>query len=167
MKKLSLLSMVVLAGALLLAPGARASNDEAEIKDVLARWAKAFQARDLDGVMAVYASGDQLVAYDIVAPLQCVGQEAYRKNYAEFFAGYEGPIVCEMRDLRIVAGRDVAFLHCIERIGGTLKGGQKSETWIRATSGLRKIKGKWLFVHDHISVPVDFATGTALLSLKP
>jgi ketosteroid isomerase-like protein len=66
-----------------------------------------------------------------------------------------------------VAGKDVAFLHCIERVSGTLKGGQKSDIWLRATSGLRKIKGKWLITHDHISVPVDFESGKAALELKP
>lgn len=167
MKKFSLLSVAVFAAALLMTPDARASHDEAEIKDLLARWEKAFKAKDTDGVMAVYAPGDLVVAYDIVPPLQCVGRDAYRKNYADFFAGYEGPMEFELRDLHIVAGSDVAFLHCVERIGGTLKGGQKSEMWVRATTGLRKIKGQWLFVHDHISVPVDFASGSALLNLKP
>jgi hypothetical protein len=29
------------------------------------------------------------------------------------------------------------------------------------------MNGRWLAVHDHISVPVDFDTGKALLDLKP
>jgi ketosteroid isomerase-like protein len=117
--------------------------------------------------MSVYAPGNATVAYDIVPPLQRVGRDMYRKNYEEFFAQYEGPIDFELRDLRIVAGNDVAFLHAVERLGGILKNGQKSEVWIRATSGLRKINGKWLIVHDHISAPADFETGKAVLDLKP
>jgi ketosteroid isomerase-like protein len=50
---------------------------------------------------------------------------------------------------------------------GTLKGGQKSEVWLRVTSGLRRINGRWLIIHDHISAPADFATGKAVLDLKP
>lgn len=142
-------------------------NDEAKIRLLLDRWGKAFRAKDLNAVMSVYAAGNALVAYDIVAPLQCVGADAYRKNYEEFFAQYEGRIDYEVRDLRIVTGDDVAFLHCVERISGTLKNGQKSEVWVRATSGLRKINGKWLIIHDHISAPVDFDTGKAVLDLKP
>jgi ketosteroid isomerase-like protein len=61
----------------------------------------------------------------------------------------------------------VAFIHALERMSGTLKNGQKSDVWVRATSGLRKINGKWLIVHDHISVPADLDTGKAVLDLKP
>jgi ketosteroid isomerase-like protein len=73
----------------------------------------------------------------------------------------------EFRDIRIIAGHDVAFIHALERIRGTLKNGQTSDLWIRATSGLRKIHGKWLVVHDHVSAPVDLDTGKAVLDLKP
>src|SRR5256885_1812229 len=71
------------------------------------------------------------------------------------------------RDVRIVASKDVAFIHCLQRTSGTLKGGLKDEMWVRITSGLRKINGKWLIVHDHVSVPVDFVTGKAVFDLKP
>lgn len=144
-----------------------ATKNEAAIRDLYEGWAKAFRAKDIDGIMAVYAPGDAVVAYDIVPPLQYVGKDAYRKDYQDFLAMYDGPIGVELRDLRIVAGNDVAFLNALERISGTLKGGQKSDIWLRATSGLRKINGKWLIMHDHISVPADFNTGKALLELKP
>ena len=38
---------------------------------------------------------------------------------------------------------------------------------LRVTDVLRKIKGKWLIVHEHDSVPVDVATGKADLTSKP
>ena len=144
-----------------------ATKNEAAIRDLYDRWAKAFRAKDIDGIMAVYAPGDAVIAYDIVPPLQYVGKDAYRKDYQEFLALYDGPIDVEFRDLRIVAGSDVAFIHALERLSGTLKNGQKSDIWIRGTSGLRKINGKWLIVHHQNSVPVDLQTGRAVLSLKP
>jgi ketosteroid isomerase-like protein len=58
-------------------------------------------------------------------------------------------------------------VHILERMSGTLNGGEKSDIWMRATSGLRKMGGRWYIVHDHISVPADFATGKAVLDLKP
>jgi uncharacterized protein (TIGR02246 family) len=144
-----------------------AKNNEAAIRELYDRWSKAFRARDIEGIMAVYAPGDAVVGYDIVAPLEYVGNDAYRKDYEVFLAQYVGPIDIEYRGLRIVASGDVAFIHTLERINGTLKNGQKSDIWVRATSGLRKIKGKWLIVHDHISVPADLDTGKAVLDLKP
>jgi ketosteroid isomerase-like protein len=61
----------------------------------------------------------------------------------------------------------VAFIHALERFTGKLKSGQASDLWLRATSGLQRISGKWLIVHDHVSVPVDFENGKAALDLKP
>jgi ketosteroid isomerase-like protein len=66
-------------------PKARtAANDEAEVRQLLDRWAKAFHARDLNGIMSIYEPGDALVSYDIVPPLQYTGFEAYKKDYQEF-----------------------------------------------------------------------------------
>src|SRR5256885_11233843 len=59
-------------------------NSEAEIRDLYDRWAKAFRAHDLEQIMALYAPGDQILAYDLVAPLQYVGNDAYRKDYTAF-----------------------------------------------------------------------------------
>ncbi len=146
----------------------KAADTTAEVQEVLDRWAKAFRAKDIDGIMAVYAAGDGVVAYDIVPPLQYRGKDAYRKNYVEFLDQYTGPIELELRDPHVVAGNDVAFIYSLERVSGTLKSnGQHSDLWIRASSGLRKIDGKWLIVHDHISDPADLATGKAVLDLKP
>ncbi len=142
-------------------------SDEAAVRAVYDGWAKAFRAHDLDGIMSFYAPGDEVVSYDIVPPLEYKGADAYRKDYAEFLAQYEGPIEVEYREMRVFVGGDVAFVHAIERMSGTLKGGQKSDMWLRATSGLKKINGKWRIVHDHISLPVDLETGKAATELKP
>ena len=148
-------------------PMPAANANEAAVREVYDRWAKAFEAKDVNAIMALYAPGDEVVAYDIVPPLQYKGKEAYRKDYEEFLSQYQGPIKVEYRDMRVVAGNHVAFVNALERLTGTLTTGQKVDMWVRATSGLRKIDGKWLIVHDHISVPADFTTGKALLELKP
>jgi len=166
MKKLAMLAVVALACVSLLGmPKTRATNDEAKIRQLLDRWAKAFRAHDIDAIMSMYAPG--VVAYDIVPPLQYVGADAYRKDYEEFLAQYDGPIDVEYRDLKIVVGDGAAFAYGLERFNGTLKNGQKSELWIRFTSGFRKINGRWLDIHDHVSVPADLETGKAMLDLKP
>jgi len=55
-----------------------ADSHDSEIRAVYDRWAKAFEARDIDRIMAVYAPS--VIAYDIV-PLQYKGKDAYRKDY--------------------------------------------------------------------------------------
>lgn len=144
-----------------------ANKDEAEIRALYDRWAKAFEAHDIDGIMSVYAPGDAVVAYDVVPPLQYKGKDAYRKDYLEFLAQYDGPIHVEYRDMRILSSGNVGFIHALERFTGKLKNGQQTDLWLRATSGLRKMHGKWLIVHDHVSVPIDFDSGKAMLDLKP
>ena len=151
--------------SLLWIPSAGASNDEAEIRKLFDDWAKAMRAHDVDGIMAIYAP--DVVAYDVVPPLQYVGADAYRKDYQEILGQYEGPLEIEIRDLHIVVGGTVAYATAFERIGGTLKNGQRADLWIRDTSCFQKINGKWKDTHDHASVPVDFSTGKAALDLKP
>jgi ketosteroid isomerase-like protein len=169
MKKIMALCLVAFAcAALLLTPRTSiAANDEAEIRQLLDRWARAFHARDLNGIMSIYEPGQGLVAYDIVPPLQYKGFEAYKKDYQDFLEQFQGVIGVEIRDLSIVAGDRVAFSHGLERLTGTLKNGQKVDSWVRFTEGYRKINGHWFAIHDHISVPVDLDTGKAALDLKP
>lgn len=143
------------------------SDAHAEIRNLVGQWQTAFRAKNIEGVMAVYAPGAELTAFDLVPPLQTSGAKSYKKNYEEFFALYEGPIDVEVRNLSIFAGGDTAFLHCLDRMSGTLKGGQRSDLWLRVTSGLRKIDGQWRIVHDHVSVPVNFESGTAAFDLLP
>lgn len=140
---------------------------EDEIRTLLARWERAFREKDVEAVMSVYAPGQAVVAFDVVPPLAVVGRDAYRRNYEEFFAMFSGPLEIELRDLRIVASGDAAFLHCFDRMSGTLQGGERFDLWLRVTSGLRRIDGEWRIIHDHVSVPTRFETGSAALDLSP
>jgi ketosteroid isomerase-like protein len=53
------------------------------------------------------------------------------------------------------------------RVTGTLKNWNSADYWVRWTACFRKIDGNWLIAHDHVSVPLDVASGRALLDLKP
>ena len=85
----------------------------------------------------------------------------------DFFTVYQRPVGYEMRDLTITVGDDVAFAHSLNRVTGTLKNGNGADYWVRWTACFRKIDGTWLIAHDHVSVPLDVASGRALLDLKP
>ena len=143
------------------------SNDDTEIRALLDRWAKAFADHDINSILSNYAPGNAVVAYDVAPPLQYKGMESYEKDYVEFLARYNGPIHVEYRDMRIFSSGDVGFVHALERFTGKLKDGQQSDMWLRYTGGLRKLNGRWLIVHDHVSVPIDFESGKAALELKP
>jgi ketosteroid isomerase-like protein len=137
----------------------------ADIRRRIDQLVESVRAADLERVMSSYAPDP--VTFDIVPPLQKVGAEGKRKNWMDVFATYQRPLDYEIRDLSIIAGDDVAFAHSLNRISGALKNGNEVEQWLRWTACFRKLAGHWLIVHDHVSVPTDFATGKALLDLRP
>ena len=61
----------------------------------------------------------------------------------------------------------MAFIRSIHHVMGTLKSGKKMDYTVRVTDGFKKINGKWLIVHTHISFPVDMQTGKADIESKP
>ena len=140
-------------------------NDEAEIKRVIEGGVEAIRAKDLDGIMSMYAP--ELVSFDIVPPLQYVGADVYRNHWLEGWSLLQGPMSYEVADLDITVGDAVAFTRSLNRSSATLNTGQKTDFWLRWTACFRKINGTWLIVHMHVSVPFDFATGRAVLDLKP
>lgn len=140
-------------------------SKEAEIRRRIAMLVDAVRAADLEGVMSIYAP--DVVTFDIVAPLQKIGADGKRANWKDVFATYQRPIAYDVRDVKVAVGGDVAFAHSLNRVGGTLRNGSQIGQWLRWTACFRKIHHDWRIVHDHVSVPTDFATGRALLGLSP
>jgi uncharacterized protein (TIGR02246 family) len=140
-------------------------TDKAEIRQRIDTLVEAIRAMDIESVMSSFTP--DLVSFDIEPPLQHVGADAKRKNWARAFSMYQRPLGYEVRDLAITAGDDVAFAHSLNRISGTLKNGQRNDAWVRWTGCLKKIDGRWLIAHDQVSVPLDVASGKGLLDLEP
>ena len=141
------------------------TNDEAAIRELIDRFANAFRDKDVNGVMSAFAK--DIVSFDIIPPLQTVGAETFVTHWQEFFESHQGPIHVEFPDIRITTGGDVAFSYCVHRIKGTLKNGQQTDWWLRWTACYRKTNGKWLIVHEQVSVPIDLRSGKAMIDLKP
>jgi ketosteroid isomerase-like protein len=159
----------ILAAALCLLPAAgfAGSGDEAQIRALEGRFAAAFNAKDVGAIMKVYVPGESLLVFDVVPPRQYAGADAYRKDWQNFFALFKGPPKFEITDLAITAGRTVAFGHSIQHVAGTDTKGQPIDLTVRVTDGYRKINGRWLVAHEHVSVPVDLDTGKPDLTSKP
>ena len=141
------------------------TKNEAAIRELIDGFVKAIRAKDIDGVMSVFAP--DVVSFDLSPPLQHGGGDTFTKRWQELFESYQDPISYEVRDLSISAGDDVAFSHSLNRISGTTKNGQLTDRWLRWTACYRKTNGKWLIIHEHVSVPIDLGNGKALLDLKP
>jgi uncharacterized protein (TIGR02246 family) len=140
-------------------------KNEAAIRRLVDDVVKAIRAKDLHGVLSVFAP--DVVSFDLGPPLQHGGGETFRQRWQELFESFQHPIEYEVRDLSIAAGDDLAFGHSLNQMRGTLTNGRRTERWLRWTACFRKINDTWLIVHEHVSVPVDLGNGTAMLDLKP
>jgi len=127
-------------------------TDETLIRDLLEKWATATRFGNNDEVLANHAS--DVTIFDVLPPMKYEGADAYRKSWDEWQPATEGPGLFEIHDLKITASHDVAFAHCFIQCGGTRPDGKTFEDWVRATFCLRKLEGKWLVTHQHISMPM-------------
>jgi ketosteroid isomerase-like protein len=139
--------------------------DEADIRHQIGTLAQSIRTMDLEGVMSNYAP--DIVSFDVQPPLRQIGAAGKRKNWVEAFAVFQPPLDYEVRDLSIIVSGDTAFAYSINRLSGMLSNGTRSGIWVRVTVCFQRINGSWLIVHDHASVPLDFASGKALLNLEP
>ncbi len=141
------------------------ATHEAQIRQRMESWTTALRAEDLDGLMSHYSH--DILVFDLAPPLQYKGAVAYRKNWADWFPSFQGPVGYEIRDLSITTGGDVAFCRSLNRIIGTRTSGENTDVWVRATVGFRKIGGKWMVTHEHFSVPINMENFEGALNLKP
>ena len=121
-------------------------RDEEHVKQVIEGWAKAISSHNRAGILAHHAR--DLLMFDFPAPL-VEGIEAYDRTWDFFFADPQGPINFVPHDVRVTAGKEVAFASCLVRCDGTSAG----HVDLRLTVGLRKIADEWVVVHEHHSVP--------------
>ncbi len=144
------------------------SSDEKQIRALEDRFAAAFRAKDVEAIMSAYAPGGELVVFDVIPPRQYVGFDAYKKDWQDFFALFPGPVdKFEITDLSVATDRNLAYGHSIQRSVMTKKDGSKMDFTARVTDCYRKMGGKWLVTHEHVSVPVDLNTGKPDFESKP
>jgi uncharacterized protein (TIGR02246 family) len=143
------------------------AQDIADLKAVEDRFMTAFRAKDVNAIMELCVPDESLVVFDVTPPRQRTGAQAYRKDWEEAFNRFEGPLQAEISDEEVTAGGDVAYIHSIHHVTGTMKGGKEADYTVRVTDGFKKINGKWLIAHTHVSFPVDMRTGKADTESKP
>jgi len=140
------------------APG----GDRAQIEALYKTFAEAFNKKNVDEIMSIYANNGTLFVFDVIPPRQYPSWAAYRKDWVDLFKGYKTGKV-SVSDLSITVDSDgnSAWTHYI--VPGTFVGpnGSKQTFVVRSTDVLQRINGKWLIVQEHNSIPVD------LITLKP
>jgi uncharacterized protein (TIGR02246 family) len=134
------------------------AQDQAAIQALENKFQAAFDAKDINAIMALYTPDATMVVFDAVPPRQYTGWSAYKKDWENFFAAFPGPAELKLTDLDVTVGGDIAYGHSIQHTIMTDKAGKKVEMTVRVTDGYKKVNGQWLISHEHVSVPVDFDT---------
>jgi len=166
--KISTLLLVGIASATTFSMIATATpEDEKAIRELNSRFEAAVKARDLDKLMSCYVSDDSLVLFDAVPPRQYVGAKAVRKDYEDFLSVFPGTIDSKISDVKLTVDANLAYAHFIDTWTATDKDCKQVQLVFRVTDVYRKTGGKWLIVHEHISFPVDPATGRGDFLSKP
>jgi uncharacterized protein (TIGR02246 family) len=132
-------------------PSMPASHDEAEIRSLMERWAKAVRGEDRAAIRRDHDGN--ILMFDVPAPLMTRGLEAYMASWDMFLAHVDKPVAFALSDIDVTCGADVAFATAIGNCVDVPPDGRREPLQFRLTMGLRKIDGRWRVMHEHHSVP--------------
>lgn len=129
-------------------------NNEAEIRDLIERWASAVRAGDEATVLADHAQ--DIVMFDVPPPHDGVrGIEAYRATWPPFFGWLRAGARFEIIELSVIAGDDVAYAWALLRCGTEQDLTDHPERRLRLSLGLRRENDRWIVAHEHHSFADD------------
>jgi uncharacterized protein (TIGR02246 family) len=128
------------------------TDDAAQIRALIERWAEAVHRGDLESVLADHE--DDIVMFDVPPPNDGVrGMAAYRDTWPPFFAWQQQGAAFEIVSLEVTAGQDVAYAYALLRCGTAEELQRDPDNRLRLTVGLRKERGRWVVAHEHHSFP--------------
>jgi ketosteroid isomerase-like protein len=140
-------------------------SSESEVRALVDRRSEAMRMKDIDRLMSLYSP--DIVYFDLVPPLRYTGTAALRGRFLDWFGRWKSEIGQEIRELNVLESGDVAAAHMLIRPSGTLTDGREVEYWVRTTNGCQRSNDRWLITHEHVSLPVDMASGRAAMDLVP
>jgi ketosteroid isomerase-like protein len=123
--------------------------------------------KDLNGIMNYYAPDESAVLFDSIPPRQFVGATAIRNDWANFMAAYPTTMHFDLLDWKAEASGDLGYGHGFVRVTGPAKDGTQQDMTVRLSDVFKKIDGKWVTVHEHVSWPVDPVTSKVDFNSKP
>jgi len=142
------------AGVLLTVVKASDTAGDAEFLALIDRYAAAWSSMGSDQPAPLYAKDAGLVFYDL-APFAYAGWSEYREGVQKnFFDKMSSGKLTHKGDLRVTRRGNVAWTTVSLHLSLTFKDGKTEEFDARHTAIWEKRSGKWLIVHEHVSVPM-------------
>lgn len=108
-----------------------AADEKAEINALEKRYMDAFNAKNVDAIMACYAPGKGLFVFDATPPREYPNWDAYKKDWEGLFAAFPGPVSQTMSEEGIVVAGSVAYGHNIQTGYFTDKAGTRTNLAVR------------------------------------
>ena len=127
-----------------------------EFKALIVEYYKAWNTLNVTTPAKYYAQAPDLIFFDL-APLQYKGWKEYQGGAAKLFQDFSSLRLVPNNDLKITRRAKVAWTTMTLHISGKQKNGTEMEMDARHTAIWEKTQGKWLIVHEHISVPIPAA----------
>jgi uncharacterized protein (TIGR02246 family) len=125
----------------------------AEVRELIAAWSRAVEAKDPAQITRDYAA--DAVLFDAIPPYKTVGPAAIRNAWEQCFPFFPESFRSEHRDLVVHADGDLAFVHGLHHFVPTPADDPLGQSWMRITVCFRRIEGRWKVVHEHVSLPFN------------
>ena len=141
-------------GCLFLSATCMAAADDGEFRQIIDKYYEAWNTMRAENAAPFYAKDANVVFYD-VAPMQYKGWNEYQEGAQKNF--FDISKTCKLtpnKDLQVTRQGKVAWTTLTFHLSAALKDGKQMELDCRQTSIWEKRKGKWVIVHEHISVPL-------------
>jgi len=139
-------------------------SPQERVRALIDEWTDAIRNKDIERLMACYAR--DVVAYDMMPPLEWRGADSYRAAWVEGLS-MPGEFEIELYEPVITASDDIAFAVALAHYDVRPPEGQAYDGWFRWTAGFARVDGEWKFVHEHSSVPIEMESRKALIDLRP
>jgi ketosteroid isomerase-like protein len=157
-------ALLAFAASLGVASFAVAAQDAAERSEILRIERALVAAQSPDQILKYFDPG--IVMVDMV-PRNARGIDSLRANLQAQYSKIK-ELRGELLDISIDADDRLAFAHSTQRLEWTsVASGEKTEMIVRITDIYHRVKGKWLIVLQHVSVPFDPVSGAAILDGAP
>lgn len=140
------------------------TQDEAQIRQLISDQTHAICTKDLDQIMAHYAS--DIVIFDVKPPFQIRGAAACRQMWETSLPCMPTSSGTEMRDLSISISGDLALAHWMSHFTGIDPVSPAAQMWLRITAACQRQPDGWQIIHEHVSVPSDPDTTQAVFTLN-
>jgi len=126
-------------------------KSETQIKTTLDHFVKAYEKKDIEGLMSLFSKKPGVVFIGTGSDEKCLGLDRIKIQFERDFMQSEKMRVSKKWETFSVAG-EMAWLAAEVDFGTKIKG-KSQEFLTRLTAVLENHDEEWRFVHMHISLP--------------